>query len=103
MNLALPLLVLAALLVSGCATPPTTPADEFARLAATVESDIRLAEKTGFLWRDTEGLLQRAREAQLSGRHEEAMQLANTALRQAQLAQAQARENANAGPHYPSR
>ena len=103
MNPVLPLFVLVALLLVGCATPATTPADEFTRLAAKVENEIRVADKTGFLWRDTEGLLQSAREAQLGGRHEEAMRLANMALKQAQLAQAQARENANAGPHYPDR
>jgi hypothetical protein len=103
MNLALPLLVLVASLLAGCATPATTPADEFTRLAAKVENEIRVADKTGFLWRDTEGLLQSAREAQLGGRHEEAMRLANIALKQAQLAQVQARENANAGPSYPAR
>jgi hypothetical protein len=103
MNSALTLFVLVAFLLAGCATPATTPADEFTRLAARVENEIRVADKTGFLWRDTEGLLQSARDAQLAGRHDEAMRLANAALKQAQLAQTQARENANAGPHYPER
>ena len=75
--------------------------DEFSRLAADVEREIRAAEKTGFLWRDTDQLLREARLAQSEGRYEDAKQLANKARRQAELAQQQARDNANAGPVYP--
>jgi hypothetical protein len=75
--------------------------EAFAQLAAEVEREIRATEKTGFLWRDTEQLLQDARSAQAESRYEDAKQLANKALRQAKMAQQQARENANAGPVYP--
>ena len=75
--------------------------DEFSLLAARVETEIRAAEKTGFLWRDTEQILRDARTAQRNERHDEAVQLANKALRQAQLAQQQARDSANAAPMYP--
>ena len=90
-----------ALLASACAGTPDEPNDEFHRLTAQVEAEIRTTEKTGFLWRDTERLLHEARQAKQSGQVEEAMKLANQALRQAQLAQQQAQDNANAGPSYP--
>jgi hypothetical protein len=91
--------------LSACTTGrPSSPAsasDDFARLAAEVEHEIRAAEKTGFLWRDTEQVLREARLAQSEGRYDEATQLANKAMRQARLAQQQARDNANARPVYP--
>lgn len=95
-------LIGAVITAAGCAPTRTTSDDEFRRLATQVESEIRLAEKAGFLWRDTERLLQDARAAQQAGRAEDATRLANAALKQAQLAQQQARDNANAGPIFPS-
>jgi hypothetical protein len=93
--------------LAACA-PARTPiaasaaqSDEFALLVARTETEIRAAEKTGFLWRDTEQLLRDARSAQREGRRDDAMQLANKALRQAQLAQQQARDNTKAAPTYP--
>jgi hypothetical protein len=100
-NLRIALLVALAFLIGACARPASTPDDEFSRFAARVESEIRIAEKAGFLWRDTDKLMQDARAAQREGRYDDAMKLANQALRQAQLAQQQARKNANAGPAYP--
>jgi hypothetical protein len=94
-------ITLATLLVA-CAGAPVQQADRFNQLAAQTENEIREAEKTGFLWRDTESLLAEARKAMSEGRHEEAMKLAEQSLRQAQLAQQQARANASAGPSYPS-
>lgn len=95
------LLVTTITALAACAGPGSTPDDEFVRFAAQVENEIRLAERSGFLWRDTEKLLSDARQAQKAGRHDEAMKLADSALKQAQLAQQQARQNANAGPQYP--
>lgn len=96
-----------AVALSACATgrptPTTSASDEFSRLAADVEREIRAAERTGFLWRDTEQILRDARLAQAEGRYEDAKQLANRAMRQARLAQQQARDNANAAPVYPKR
>lgn len=95
------LIVIVVSLIGACATAPTTPGEEFSQLASRVEKEIREAEKTGFLWRDTEKLLHDAHQAQRDGQHSRAMELANQALAQAQLAQQQAHDNANAGPSYP--
>jgi hypothetical protein len=91
-----------ATLCAACANPPSTPETEFNRLAVQVENEIGLADKAGFLWRDTERYLEEARQARKQGREEEAVKLAQKALRQAQLAQQQAKDNANAGPTYPN-
>ncbi len=74
----------------------------FNALAVQAESEIREAEKAGFLWRDTEQLLADARKAHSEGQHDEATKLVQKSIKQAQLAQQQARDNANARPNYPS-
>lgn len=94
--------VVLATLIAACANTPSTPEAEFNRLAVQVENEIRQAEKSGFLWRDTERYLEQARQARRQGREEEALELARKALMQAQLAQQQAKDNANAGPAYPN-
>lgn len=100
MNKILLAVTLAAALAA-CSTP-STDNDAFNALAAQAENEIREAEKVGFLWRDTEQLLADARQANRQGRHDEAMKLAQKALKQAELAQQQAKDNAKAGPSYPN-
>jgi hypothetical protein len=79
--------------LAGCATTPAPSA--YDRVAAQAEAEIKLASKAGFLWRDTEKLLSESKEANAKGDTDRAMKLAEEALSQAQLAQVQARENAN--------
>ncbi len=93
--------ILAAVL-GACASGPTSPADEFDRYAAQVEVKFRQVEKEGYLWRDSERLLDQARQARKTGRHDEAMTLARKAMRQAELAEQQAKDNASAAPVYPT-
>ena len=98
--------IVGVLMLTACGTTGPSPSatsasDEFSRLAAEVEHEIRVTEKTGFLWRDTEKILRDARLAQSEGRYDEAKQLAHKAMRQAKLAQQQALDNANARPVYP--
>src|SRR5690348_12509346 len=90
------------IVLAACAGGPTTEDDVFNRLAVQTDSEIRRAENTGFLWRDTEQVLADARKASREGRHNDAMELAQKALRQAQLAQQQAKDSANAVPSYPA-
>ncbi len=100
----LPFAIAVACVLAACAGTSNVPSEDesFNRLAAQTELEIRQAEKAGFLWRDTEPLLADARKAKKEGRDDEAMKLVRRALRQAQLAQQQARDNANAGPSYPT-
>jgi ElaB/YqjD/DUF883 family membrane-anchored ribosome-binding protein len=56
----------------------------------------------GFLWSDTENLLLQSKQAQARGDKKRAKALAEQALKQAQLAQQQAREQANPEAVYPA-
>lgn len=95
-----------ALTICACAAGPTTAApdnDASAALESTIaqaEKEIAAANATGFLWRDTEKFLKEAKDLQKEGKSEDALKLAKKALKQAQLAQQQAKDNADAKPHY---
>ena len=80
--------------------------DEYNQLVAQAENEIKLANKTGFLWLNTEKFLKDSKEAKAAAdaasdrttKHKEfdnAMKLAKKALKEAQLAQEQAKNNAN--------
>ena len=66
---------------------------EYATLVAQAENEIKLADKTGFLWRDTEKFLKDSQEAKAAGDTDKAIKLAQKALKQAQMAQQQAKDN----------
>ena len=84
------------------ATAAATPAanSELDAVIANATDEIAKAKKVG-LWRDTEKFLSDAKDARAAGKFDEALKLAKKALREAQLAQAQAAAEANAGPSYP--
>ncbi len=83
--------------------------DEYTQLVVQAENEIKLADKTGFLWRDTEKFLKDSKEAKAAAdkaekdgdrataykEFDKAMKLAQKAMKQAQMAQQQARDNAN--------
>jgi hypothetical protein len=79
-------------LIAGCAG--TDRVAEFDQLAAEADNEIKLAAKTGFLWRDTERFLTEAKAARAKGDFDNALKLGRKALSEARLAQQQARENA---------
>ncbi|OGI45552.1 MAG: hypothetical protein A2151_04930 [Candidatus Muproteobacteria bacterium RBG_16_65_34] len=93
------LLIALAASVAGCAGGPSKD-EEYDNLLAQAENEIKLAGKAGFLWRDTEKFLADSKEAMAGGDRDKAMKLAKKALKEAQLAQQQARDNASAGPSY---
>ena len=91
----------------GCASVVND--DEYNKLASQAENEIKLADKTGFLWTGTEKLMKDSRVAKAAADKalkdgyktmakndfDKAMKLANKAMKEAQLAQQQARDNAN--------
>ncbi|GEM_PF-950041 len=93
--------------LGGCAS--VVRDDEYTQLMVQAENEIKLADKTGFLWRDTEKFLKDSKEAKAAADKAEkdgdrataktefdmAMKLAQKAMKQAQLAQQQARDNIN--------
>ena len=86
----------------GCAS--TINKEEYSKLAEQTENEIKLANKTGFLWLNTEKTLSESREAMdaamaasdratRESEYSKAMKLAKKALQEAKLAQQQARDN----------
>ena len=73
----------------------TSKDKEYDALVTQAQNEIKLADKTGFLWRDTEKFLKDSQEAKAAGDTDKAMKLAQKALKQAQMAQQQAKDNAN--------
>lgn len=82
-----------ALALAGCAGAALDK--EYQQVVAQAEQEIKVADQMGFLWRDTEKFLKEAKEAYAAGDKEKALKLAKKALKQAQLAQEQAKANAN--------
>jgi uncharacterized protein YceK len=108
------MLVVGALAVAlvGCASVVNN--DEYNQLASQADNEIKLADKAGFLWTGTEKLMKESRQAKASAdqaldagdkakaktEFDIAMKLANKAMKEAQLAQQQARDNANPMVNY---
>lgn len=88
--------------LAGCAgqTSQTGGDKEFNELVAKAEQEIKLAAKSGFLWTNTEKFLEDAKAAQKQGDMNKAMSLAKKALDEAQLAQQQAKTEANPKPNF---
>jgi len=95
------LILSAALLaLAGCASSGPK-SEEVGKAITDAEQAVAAANKTGFLWRDTEKFLTEAKEAQKEGKGDDALKLAKKAKKQADLAVAQAKANANPKPAYP--
>ncbi len=96
-------IIVAALAVTlgGCASAGKGPSS-YDLLYSQAQDEIRVAMQMGFLWSDTENLLRQSKQAQARGDKKRAKALAEQALKQAQLAQQQAREQANPEVVYPA-
>ncbi len=96
-------IIVAALAVTlgGCASAGKGPSS-YDLLYSQAQDEIRVAMQMGFLWSDTENLLHQSKQAQARGDKKRAKALAEQALKQAQLAQQQAREQANPEVVYPA-
>ncbi len=97
------------LTLAGCAS--SINKDEYDQLAAQTENEIKLANKTGFLWSNTEKFMKESKEAMdaataasdsatRESEYNKAMKLAKKALQEAKLAQQQAKDNANPVASY---
>ena len=88
------------LMLSACASDGKRPAS-YDELYAQAQSATTLAKRMGFLWSDTERLLQESARASYRGDKKTAKRLTQEALEQAQLAQQQARQQAEPQVRYP--
>lgn len=87
------------LALAGCASSPESD-KEYMDLVAKAKAEIKLADQTGFTWRDTNKFLTEADEAMKAGDRDKAIKLVNKATKQAQLSQKQAKDNTNIKPTY---
>ncbi|MHB8533909.1 MAG: hypothetical protein ACYDBW_00495 [Sulfuricaulis sp.] len=83
--------------------------DKYSQLSTQAENEIKLADKAGFLWTDTVNLMKESKDAKSAAdkaakdgdntraksEFDMAMKFAKKALKEAQLAQQQAADNAN--------
>lgn len=88
----------AVLTLGGCAG---TGGPSYKELLAQAQTEIAKAKKMNYLWRDTEKLVKKAKAARADGDNPKAKKLLKKAIKQAQLAQQQAKDQANAKPVYP--
>lgn len=87
--------------LAACAGGQAAKSDkEYDELVAKAKAEIKLAGQAGYTWRDTEKFLKDAEEAKKAGDRDKAMKLVNKAIKQAQLAQRQAKDNANVKPVF---
>ena len=97
-------LALASIILSGCASSGSAAANAPASLEtyqaalAEAKTSLQNAKKANFLWRDSEKILKKAAKAAKAGDFETAIKLTNKAKRQGELALAQSKAQANAGP-----
>lgn len=90
-----------ALGLAGCGGGQWAAGDkEYDDLVAKANTEIKLADQTGFSWRDTDEFMKDADKAMQAGNRGKAIELVKKATRQARLAQQQAKDNANARPVY---
>ena len=88
------------LMLGGCASNDKGPSS-YDELYGHAQSATALAKRMGFLWSDTERLLQESARASYRGDKKTAKRLAREALEQAQLAQQQAQQQADPQVRYP--
>ena len=86
--------------LAGCASDGKGPSS-YDALYEQARSATTLAKRMGFLWSDTERLLQESARASYRGDKKTAKRLAKEALEQAELAQQQARQQADPQVRYP--
>ena len=72
--------------------------NDYNKAAADAKASIKKAADANNEWRDSSDMLKKADEAAKKGDYDTATKLANKAKRQGELAEAQAKAQANAGP-----
>ena len=72
---------------------------DYNKAAASAKAAISKAKAANFEWRDSGKILKAAAKAAKSGNYNKAVKMANKAKRQGDLALAQSKAQAGAGPH----
>lgn len=87
---------------SGGGEPPVVGEEqgEYEAVYAAAKQSLSNASAVGYQWRDSGKILKKAEKAAAEGNYEKATELASTAGMQGELAVAQSKEQANAGPRF---
>lgn len=91
------IIFIAMLALGACAG---TGGPSYEEVVAQAKKEMKVAKSMDALWRDTGKILKKSQKAEANGDYTKAMKLAKTALKQAQLAQVQAKAEAGAKPYY---
>jgi len=92
------IIFVAMLAMGACSWFETGPS--YDDVVAQAKKEMKVAKSMDALWRDTGKILDKSKKAKDDGDDAKAMKLAKKALKQAQLAQAQAAAEAGAKPYY---
>lgn len=88
----------AALTLAACATGPSMSEQDANNAISAAKSELNKAKNVNYAWRDTGKMIKAAEKAAKEGEYEKAVDLANEAEKQSELAQQQYRETRNTQP-----
>lgn len=88
----------AALTLAACATGPSMSEQDANNAISAAKSELNKAKNLNYAWRDTGKMIKAAEKAAKEGEYEKAVDLANEAEKQGELAQQQSREQQDAEP-----
>ncbi|TDY01740.1 DUF4398 domain-containing protein [Thiohalophilus thiocyanatoxydans] len=88
----------AALTLAACATGPSMSEQDANNAISAAKSELNKAKNVNYAWRDTGKMIKAAEKAAKEGEYEKAVDLANEAEKQSELAQKQSREQKDAEP-----
>lgn len=94
---------LSAILLAGCAAGETATKNGENDPQAAIEAAIQAQKKAasvGYEWRDTQKLIDEAKDAAKKGENDKAVKLADKARKQGEMAYQQSEAQKNAGPRY---
>lgn len=90
----------AALSLAACATGPTMTQQDANSAISAAKSQLAQAKDINYAWRDTGKMIKAAEKAAKAGNYGKAVDLANEARLQSEIAQKQYAENRNSGPRF---
>ena len=90
----------AALTLAACATGPSMTEQQANNAISAAKSELNKAKNIDYAWRDTGKMIKAAEKAAKKGEYDKAVDLANEAKMQSEIAQKQYSENLNAEPRF---
>lgn len=90
----------AALSLAACATGPSMTEQQANSAISAAKSELTKAKNINYAWRDTGKLIKAAEKAAKKGEYGKAVDLANEARKQSEIAQVQQSEEQGAGPRF---